>query len=100
MHCLTRLRQCRDEKRNIAVHSESVDCVRNIAIQVKITSKNQYGKIVKKVLTQCTLRAIVQKTKQKPNIRQTDLGETTREWRRRGKTLRQKDRILTELWRA
>ena len=29
-----------------------------------------------------------------------DLGETTREWRRRGKTLRQKDRILTELWRV
>ncbi len=40
MRCLIHLRQCRDEKRNIAVHSESVDCVRNIAIQVEIWKKN------------------------------------------------------------
>ena len=40
MRCLIHLRQCRDEKRNIAVRSESVDCVRNIAIQVEIWKKN------------------------------------------------------------
>ncbi len=40
MRCLIHLRQCRDKKRNIAVHRESVDCVRNIAIQVEIWKKN------------------------------------------------------------